>query len=106
MTEGTEQLRCGLVGYLAAPGYAEMFARAGFAELVAYARTRPRPRELPAAIPASAVAVVVGVVGAVAHGRERIAAYRGVGVDEVVLVPAATAGDPAGAATLRALSPG
>ncbi|MFF7246228.1 LLM class F420-dependent oxidoreductase [Embleya sp. NPDC008237] len=105
VAEGTEQLRRGLVGYLAAPGYAEMFARAGFAELVAYARTRPHPRELWAAIPPSAVSAV-GVVGSVAHARERIAEYRGVGVDEVVLVPAATAGDPAGAATLSALSGG
>jgi alkanesulfonate monooxygenase SsuD/methylene tetrahydromethanopterin reductase-like flavin-dependent oxidoreductase (luciferase family) len=36
-----DQLRRGIVGYLAAPGYAEMFERAGFADVVALARTRP-----------------------------------------------------------------
>ncbi|MFI6977922.1 LLM class F420-dependent oxidoreductase [Embleya sp. NPDC050154] len=100
--EGAEQLRRGLVGYLAAPGYGEMFARAGFGELVAYARTGPHPRELLAAIPEAAVSVV-GLVGSVAHARSRIAAYRAAGVDEVVLVPSATAGDPGGSATLSAL---
>jgi probable F420-dependent oxidoreductase len=41
-----EQLRRGVVGYLAAPGYADMFRRAGFGDLVDYARTRPHPAEL------------------------------------------------------------
>lgn len=44
------QLRTGVVGYLAAAGYAEMFQRAGFARQVELARSRPHPRELLAAI--------------------------------------------------------
>ena len=44
-------LTLGYVGYLAAPGYGEMFADAGFGELVAFARTRPHPRQLAAAVP-------------------------------------------------------
>ena len=34
----------GYVGYLAAPGYAEMFTAAGFGDVVDLARTRPHPR--------------------------------------------------------------
>src|SRR5256885_324406 len=49
---GVEQLRRGLVAYLSAPGYGEMFAEAGFGELVRFARTGPHPGELLAAIPA------------------------------------------------------
>ncbi|WP_406280729.1 LLM class F420-dependent oxidoreductase [Embleya sp. NBC_00896] len=101
--EGAEQLRRGLVGYLAAPGYGEMFARADFADLVAYARTRPHPRDLLAAIPPEAVEVV-GMAGTAEHARARIAQYREAGVDEVVLVPAATRADPAGESTLRILA--
>src|SRR5580693_1250760 len=51
----TEQLRRGLVAYLAAPGYGEMFAEAGFADVVRFARTGPHPGELLAAIPAAIV---------------------------------------------------
>ena len=36
----------GFVGYLAAPGYGEMFVDAGYGELVEFARTRPSPKEL------------------------------------------------------------
>lgn len=97
-----DQLRRGVVGYLAAPGYAEMFAREGFGDLVAYARTRPHPAELLAAVPDELVAAV-GIVGDTDTARDRIAAYRAAGVDDVVLVPAATDDDPAGERTLRAL---
>jgi probable F420-dependent oxidoreductase len=102
--QGAEQLRRGLVGYLAAPGYGEMFARAGFGELVAFARTRPHPRELLAAISPAAVEVV-GLSGTASRAAARIARYRAAGVDEVVVVPSATEADPAGEATLRALAP-
>lgn len=100
---GTEQLRRALVGYLAAPGYAEMFERDGFADLVGYARTRPHPRELLAAVPADLVATV-GAVGDPATAQARIADYAGAGVDDVVLVPSATDDDPAGEHTLRVLA--
>ncbi|MBW0114501.1 LLM class F420-dependent oxidoreductase [Pseudonocardia abyssalis] len=95
------QLRRGVVGYLAAPGYGEVFAEAGFGDLVAYARTRPKPAALLAAVPDELVACV-GAVGSAEQVRERIAEY---GVDEVCLVPVSTDADPAGRATLEALAP-
>lgn len=95
-----EQLRRGLVGYLAAPGYADMFSRAGYPELVAYARTRPHPRDLLAAIPAE-LNTVVGLVGTPGQVSERIAEYIDAGADDIVLVPAATDDDPAGVRTLE-----
>ena len=44
-------LALGLVGYLGAAGYAEMFAEAGHADLVDFARTRPHPKDLAAGCP-------------------------------------------------------
>ena len=41
------------------------------------------------------------MIGAQSAARQRIAEYAAHGVDDVVLVPAATDADPAGAATLR-----
>ena len=102
--EAIDQLRRGIVGYLAAPGYAEMFAREGFGDLVTYARTRPHPRELLAAIPDELVAAV-GLIDSVASAQARISDYQAAGVDDVVLVPASTDGDPAGERTLHALAP-
>lgn len=119
---GIEQLRRGLVSYLAAPGYSDMFERAGFGDVVAYARTRPHPRDLLAAIPREIVdvvavtgsAAVTGAVtgsvpgtgtsagGSAAAPAARMAAYAAAGVDELVLVPASTDADPGGAATLAA----
>lgn len=96
-----EQLRRGLVGYLGAPGYSDMFTRAGFGAVVEFARSRPHPRELLAAVPDELVAVV-GVVGDAGAAAGRIAEYRAHGVDDVVLVPASTDDDPGGAETLRA----
>lgn len=99
--QAIEQMRRGVVGYLAAPGYAEMFCRAGYADLVALARTRPHPGALLAAVPAS-LNTVVGLVG----GREQVAArmreYIEAGADDIVLVPAATDEDPAGTYSLGA----
>ncbi len=101
--EAIDQLRRALVGYLAAPGYADMFAFAGFGALVDLARSGASAVELFAAIPPELVAAV-GCVGDVATCRRRVAAYASAGVDEVVLVPA-TAGDPGGRRTLTALAP-
>ncbi len=95
-----EQLRRGVVGYLAAPGYAEMFCRAGYADLVAFARTRPHPRELLDAVPPS-LNTVVGLIGSRAEVAARMAEYIQAGADDIVLVPAATDQDPAGERTLR-----
>ncbi|WP_433086508.1 LLM class F420-dependent oxidoreductase [Dactylosporangium sp. CA-052675] len=96
-----EQLRRGVVGYLAAPGYAEMFVRAGFGDVVRFARTGPHPRDLLAAIPTELVEAI-GVVGTPADAARRVAQYHANGVDDVVLVPSSTDADPAGAATLAA----
>ncbi len=102
--EAIEQLRRGLVGYLSAPGYGEMFAEAGFGEAVRFARTRPHPAELLAAIPAEIVGHV-SLAGDEPTVRVRLAEYADAGVDEVALVPGSSDADPAGVATLTALAP-
>ena len=96
-----QQLRRGIVGYLAAPGYSDMFVRAGFGDVVAFARTRPHPRELLAAVPDELVAAI-GVIGDADAAAKRIAEYQAHGVDDVVLVPSAHDGDPAGRLTMTA----
>nr|WP_062335508.1 LLM class F420-dependent oxidoreductase [Herbidospora sakaeratensis] len=95
-----EQLRRGVLGYLAAPGYGEMFAEAGFGDVVRFARTRPHPRELLAEIP-DELLESVGLLGRSAE--KRLAEYRDAGVDEVAVIPVSTDGDPGGVATLREL---
>ncbi|WP_308170110.1 LLM class F420-dependent oxidoreductase [Acrocarpospora catenulata] len=102
-TAAVEQIRRGVVGYLAAPGYGEMFAEAGFSDIVEYARTRPHPRELLAAIP-DKLLESVALLGDLPTIRSRLAEYAAAGVDEVALVPASTASDPGGAKTLTALA--
>ena len=99
--ETEAQLMRAVVPYLAAPGYGAMFAGAGFAELVDAARAGTHPRELLAQVTPE-LPRAVGLVGDAGEVRERAAAYREAGVDELVLVPA-TAGDPGGERTLRAL---
>lgn len=96
-----QQLLQAIVGYLAAPGYAEMISEAGFAGLVEFARTRPHPRDLLAAMPQELVAAI-GLVGTEAAITNRLEEYRAAGADEICLVPA-TAGDPGGLRTLSAL---
>ena len=99
--ETRAQLAQGVVPYLGAEGYGEMFEAAGFGELVAAARAGTHPRELLARVP-DELAASVGMVGSAEQAARRAAAYREAGVDDLVLVPA-TAGDDAGARTLRAL---
>jgi alkanesulfonate monooxygenase SsuD/methylene tetrahydromethanopterin reductase-like flavin-dependent oxidoreductase (luciferase family) len=101
---GIEQLRRGLVSYLPTPGYGEMFAEAGFGDVVRFARTRPHPGELLAAIPAELVGHV-SLAGDRETVRARLAEYADAGVDEVALVPGSSDADPAGVATLTALAP-
>ena len=96
-----QQLLQAIVGYLAAPGYAEMISEAGFASLVEFARTRPHPRDLLAAMPQELVAAI-GLVGTEAAIMHRLEEYRAAGADEICLVPA-TAGDPGGLRTLEAM---
>lgn len=94
------QLRTGIVGYLAAAGYAQMFQRAGFEDVVELARSRPHPRELLAAIPEELIASIALIEDAPA----RATAYRDAGVDDLIVVPACTENDPAGAALLEQLA--
>ena len=102
--QALEQLRRGLVAYLSAPGYGEMFAEAGFEDVVRYARTGPRPGELLAAIPAELTGHV-SLTGDEQAVRTRLAEYASAGVDEVALVPGSSDADPAGVATLTVLAP-
>jgi probable F420-dependent oxidoreductase len=96
-----EQLRRGVVGYLAAPGYADMFRAAGFGDLIDFARTRPHPRELLAAVPAEAIAAV-GLFGSREEIAAKIGSYAAAGVDELAIVPATSDNDPGGEKTLAA----
>jgi probable F420-dependent oxidoreductase len=99
--ETIDQLLRAVVGYLAAPGYAEMISAAGFADLVDFARTRPHPRDLLAAMPDELVSTI-GLVGSREQIARRIEAYRAAGADEICLVPA-TANDPAGLHSLETI---
>lgn len=96
-------LAAGFVGYLAAPGYGEMFVEAGFGDLVAFARTRPHPREVAERVP-DELLDVVALVGDEAHVRSRVAEYAAAGISEVCLVPPAL-DLPSGRRTLEALAP-
>jgi probable F420-dependent oxidoreductase len=100
--DAIEQFRRGLVGYLAAPGYSEMFIAAGFGDVVAFAQTRPHPRELLAAVPRELVASVC-LIGGEAEIKAGMAAYQVAGVDEIAIVPSCVDSDPGGARTLERL---
>ena len=78
----------GLVGYLAAPGYGEMFAEAGYGDLVEFARTRPGPKEIFARMPSDLI-TNVGLVGSDAEISARVAAYGAAGIAEICVVPPA-----------------
>jgi probable F420-dependent oxidoreductase len=99
-----EQLRRALVAYVAAPGYGEMFADAGFGAVVALARSGVHPRDVLAAVPDELVEAI-GAIGSPTTVRKRLDEYRRAGVDHVALVPA-TAGDPGANRTLAELSEG
>lgn len=94
----------GFVGYLAAPGYGEMFIDAGFGELVEFARTRPGPKEVFARMPDDLIDRVA-LVGTESQVRARIAEYEAAGITEVCLVPSAP-DHPSAARTLALLAPG
>ena len=100
--ETIDQMLRAKVGYLAAPGYGEMFIEAGFGDLVKFARSRPHPKELLAAMPDELISAS-GLVGGESEIRKRLEDYRAAGLDEVCLVPA-TAGDAGGAQTLKRIS--
>jgi probable F420-dependent oxidoreductase len=95
------QLARGLIPYLGAEGYAEMFTAAGFRETVEAARGGVHPAELLESLPPE-LAASVGLVGSEKEARRRAGEYFEAGLDELVLVPA-TAGDDAGERSLRTL---
>jgi probable F420-dependent oxidoreductase len=99
--EAHAQLARGLVPYLGAEGYSDMFAAAGFGDLVEAARAGVHPAELLGQVPPE-LAASVGLVGTQAEARARADEYFDAGLDELVFVPA-TAGDDAGARSLEAL---
>jgi probable F420-dependent oxidoreductase len=96
-------LALGFVGYLAAPGYGEMFSAAGFADLVEFARTSPHPKEIAARLP-DQLLDAVALVGDHATVQRRIDEYAAAGVAEIGLVvpPLDLA---SGGRTLDALAP-
>ncbi|MFW2334947.1 LLM class F420-dependent oxidoreductase [Ilumatobacter sp.] len=93
----------GLVGYLAAPGYGEMFVEAGYGDLVEFARSRPGPKEIFARMPPDLLDDV-GLVGGEATIRDRMHAYEHAGVSEVCIVPPAP-DLPSSSRTIEALAP-
>jgi probable F420-dependent oxidoreductase len=100
---GHAQLAGQLAGYLAAPGYGEMFTALGYGSLVDRARAgRTRRDELHAAIPSELVARV-GAVGSAREVAARISAYHEAGADHVGVAPS-TAEDPAGRGLLAAFA--
>jgi len=93
----------GYVGYLAAPGYSEMFADAGFAELVEFAKSRPHPKLLAERIP-DELLDAVALVGSESNVQRRIEEYAAAAVAEIgLVVPPLDL--PSGRATLEALAP-
>lgn len=100
--EAITQMLRSKVGYLSAPGYSDMFEEAGFGDLVAFAKTRPHPRDVLAAMPPE-LAGAIGMVGSEADIRRRAEQYVAAGADEICIVPA-TAGDPGAERTLGAVS--
>jgi alkanesulfonate monooxygenase SsuD/methylene tetrahydromethanopterin reductase-like flavin-dependent oxidoreductase (luciferase family) len=95
------QLARGVVPYLAAEGYSDMFIEAGFSEVVEAARQGTHPAELLGRLPPELVASVA-LVGNEEDVRSRAREYFDAGLDGLVLVPA-TAGDDAGRRSLETL---
>jgi probable F420-dependent oxidoreductase len=92
-----------LVLYVGQPGYGEMFADAGHADVVALARSGAHPRAVAAAITPELLRSVC-VAGDPSTVRAGLAAYAAAGADEVAVVPV-TAEDANGATLLGALAP-
>lgn len=94
-----QQLARAIVPYLSARGYDDMFRRAGFGELVDAAQAGAPPPVLLAGIP-DGLPEAVGLIGDTERVRARIDEFMAAGADELCVVPV-TAGDDAGARTLR-----
>lgn len=90
--EDIAQIRMAAVGYLAAPGYGEMFAEAGFGAVVDMAREGMAPRQLLAAIP-DGFEQSVGLVGSRSEVARLVDDYRAAGLEAVCVVPVTASGD-------------
>jgi probable F420-dependent oxidoreductase len=95
------QLAGQLSVYVGVPGYGELFAQLGFAELVERARSGAPRREIAAAIPTELLEQV-GALGSAAEIASRLAAFHEAGADHLAVAPS-TAEDPAGRRVLDAL---
>jgi probable F420-dependent oxidoreductase len=96
------QLAAQVAIYLAPPGYGEMFSELGFRDLVSRARAGETRTELARGVPHELLEQVCAL-GSSEEVVARIAAYFEAGADVVGVVPS-TAEDPAGRATLSAVS--
>jgi probable F420-dependent oxidoreductase len=99
--EGVRSARRFMSGYLRAPGYTEEFERQGFGDVVAAAKDAPT-RGLESLCNDDLLAAGFAL-GSAEQARGRAAEFEALGL-EVAVVPV-TAGDPAGARTLEALTP-
>ena len=96
-------LTLGYVGYLGAAGYDDMFAAAGFGQLVSLARSRPHPKAVAERIP-DELLDAVALVGDEQTVRRRIDEYASAGITEIgLVVPPLDL--PSGRRTLEALAP-
>lgn len=95
------QIRAAAVGYLSAPGYGEMFAEAGYTEVVELARSGAHPRQVLEAIP-DGFERSVGLVGSAAEIGALVGRYRDAGLDTICVVPVTASGDN-GAAALETM---
>ena len=81
-TRSGDGCRVATSGTCPAPGYGEMFAEAGFGDLVEFARSRPHPKDLAARIPDDLVDAVA-LVGDETTVRRRIDEYAAAGITEI-----------------------
>lgn len=97
-----DQLRRQLAVYVAQPGYGEMFASAGFADVVEKSRRAGHPQSIVELIPDELVATVCAL-GDEMILTERFSEYVAAGVDTLCVVPA-TAEDAGGEKILRVVA--
>ena len=102
--EAMQRLLRAIVGYLAAPGCAEMISEAGFAELVVTPAARPHPGTAGAHAHAELMAAI-GLVGSEAAIAARLQEYRRRRCRRG-LPGAGHCGRPAGIQTLTAMAAG
>ena len=101
--EALRQIAHGVVAYLGAPGYSDMFRAAGFDDIVDMAAQGAHPKQLLAEMPTELLQTV-SALGGRTEVLGKLAQFRDAGVDEVAIVPA-TMGDERATRTLSSLGP-